>query len=56
MTAATTAPVGTCVCCQQPVEAGAGKLVPVHQGTAASGDILIHRAPCSAPYVRTSNG
>lgn len=56
MTSATRAPAGTCARCQQPVTAGAGRLVEVHQGTGASPGVLIHRAYCAAPFVRRSNG
>lgn len=56
MTAATRAPAGTCVRCQQPVAAGKGRLVEISQGTGASPGILLHRRLCAAPYVRRSNG
>lgn len=56
MTATTRSPAGTCARCQQPVKAGAGRLVEVDQGTAASPGVLLHRASCTAPYVRRSNG
>ncbi|MEW2518111.1 hypothetical protein [Actinacidiphila alni] len=39
--------VALCACCQQPVQPGEGRRIPVDQGTSASADVLLHKQPCT---------
>ncbi|SFF11122.1 hypothetical protein SAMN05216251_108200 [Actinacidiphila alni] len=43
----TAAAVALCACCQQPVQPGQGRRIPVDQGTSASADVLLHRWLCT---------
>lgn len=35
-----------CACCQQPVQPGEGRRIPIEQGTTVSPDVLVHKQRC----------